>query len=317
MPMSETTLYSALPEVHPTNLGLEAYSHGVGTGGPLVGLTGMLAGIESERVAFPIEKHPLAGVELINVTYTANAVNLYDVDVDSEWERVECAYFTPLSEFVFHTGLRARPLHESDALSFGSNLWDIWNSYERVHLEPTEESRIAHDSLGHLALGGSIVRRHARGRGRLRSATATMDATAAIRTLVPEFSEEALARLLGVTRQAWRDWMSGATLPRSKKRRRIYRLRRILELRRAVAPDQRLATWLESPVSRRELRTPADLLEAGRDDLVAALASSVSAPLGDEFEVEPVELGVPLDLEKAERALQEAREIATRIDDED
>jgi hypothetical protein len=313
--MSETTLYAAVPDVHPSNLGLEVYSRGVATGGPLLGLMGMLSGIESERVTFPIEAHPLAGVELVNVTYTANAVNLFNVDVDSEWERVECAYFTPLSEFVFHTALGARPLHEPDPFSFGSNVWDIWNSYQHVHFEP-KEPRIAHASTGHLALEGSVVSDVARERDRSRTA-ATVEATAAIRALLPEFSEEALGRLLGVTRQAWRDWASGATLPRSKKRRRIYRLRRILELRRAVASDPSVATWLESPVSRRDLRTPAELLEAGRDDLVAALASSVTGPLGEEFEVEPVELGVPLDLEKAERALQEVREIATKIDDED
>lgn len=142
---------------------------------------------------------------------------------------------------------------------------------------------------------------------------AVLRATAAIRQMLPEFSEADLGRLVGVTRQTWRDWSQGKSVPRSNRRRRLYKLQRTLELRRTVGTEA-LSHWLESPLSSRDRRTPAELLGLGRDDLVASLAASPPSPDADDFVVEEIDLGVPTDRRRAEEALRAARDIAKDSD---
>ena len=101
----------------------------------------------------------------------------------------------------------------------------------------------------------------------------SVTAAAAIRALLPNWADARVAALFGVSRQAWRDWVAGTAIPRSNRRRRLYRLHRILELRKAVAPGDDLEAWLEQPIDLRSGRTAEDALRAGDDEIVAVLAA--------------------------------------------
>jgi hypothetical protein len=106
-----------------------------------------------------------------------------------------------------------------------------------------------------------------------RKTNASVPVAAAIRALLPTLSEARLGALFGVSRQAWRDWIAGKALPRSAKRKRLFRLHRILELRRSVAPDEDLEAWLEQAIDPRRDQTIEDALRSGKDDVVAVLAA--------------------------------------------
>jgi hypothetical protein len=99
-----------------------------------------------------------------------------------------------------------------------------------------------------------------------------------IHELVPDLSDGDLAALVGVSRITWRDWATGSRAARRGKRRRLLRLRRILELRHHIDPDGLVSHWLDSPVGTNLDLTPAHLLAEDRDQLVAILAARLTLP---------------------------------------
>ena len=132
-----------------------------------------------------------------------------------------------------------------------------------------------------------------------------------IEALVPDLSEADLARLVGVSRLTWRDWANGRRVARRSSRRRLLRLRRILELRRRVSEDESLGLWLDTPLGADLDVTPAQLLAEGRDQVVAILAARARPSGVDEFVVEDSGFEGLLDGGRVERELAIDREIAT------
>jgi len=131
-----------------------------------------------------------------------------------------------------------------------------------------------------------------------------------IQRLLPGMSEEALGRLVGVSRITWRDWIRGASAPRAARRRRLLRLKKVLELRRRVAPTESLPNWLETPVGLDLNVTPARLLSENRDQVVAILAARARAPEGDEFTLDaPLDLGGLVDPERVREELEMRHEL--------
>jgi hypothetical protein len=140
---------------------------------------------------------------------------------------------------------------------------------------------------------------------------AIQEVAKAIQRLLPGMSEASVGSLVGVSRIAWRGWVQGVSVPRAAKRRRLLRLKKVLELRRRVAPSEALTNWLETPVGLDLNVTPARLLAADRDQVVAALAARSRAPEGDEFVLEaPLDLGGLVDPDQVDEALRMRREIA-------
>jgi hypothetical protein len=149
---------------------------------------------------------------------------------------------------------------------------------------------------------------------REREATAVL--ALEIEELLPEFSENDLARLVGVTRATWRDWSSGARVARRGSRKRILRLRRILELRRDADPDAALSHWLDTPLTQDLDRTPARLLAEGRDQLVAMLAASLEPSTGDGLLLTPSRMEGVVDLEQIDRDFAADRQLYSESDED-
>jgi hypothetical protein len=132
-----------------------------------------------------------------------------------------------------------------------------------------------------------------------------------VASLLPSFSERDLGRLVGVSRIAWRGWVSGETAARRGKRQRLLRIERILSLRAHVDPDTPLSHWLDAPLGRSLDSTPARLLAEGKDQLVAVLAARLPAAEVDErrrLGVSPAIAGL-LDQLPVDDALAVRREI--------
>lgn len=122
-----------------------------------------------------------------------------------------------------------------------------------------------------------------------RQATAAL--VLSIEELLPGLSGSELGALVGVGRVSWRDWRNGHRVARSRKRRQLLRLKRILELRLEASSTEPLELWLDTPIGASLDRTPARLLREGQDQLVATLAARATAPGADDFG-----LAAPLDL---------------------
>jgi transcriptional regulator with XRE-family HTH domain len=127
---------------------------------------------------------------------------------------------------------------------------------------------------------------------RKRAISQVVDAASRLRRLLEGWSDQEVADLFGVTRQAWRSWANGSAFPRSARRKRLYRIERILDLRARTHPDEALTVWMERPFVRG--LSPADLLRQGQDDFVAALAVQSASMTGDD-----ILLDAPLDLGEA------------------
>lgn len=128
---------------------------------------------------------------------------------------------------------------------------------------------------------------------------ATAELVSSIAALLPGLSDSELGALVGVSRLSWRDWRQGLRAARSKKRRQLLRLKRILELRATAQPREPLQMWLETPVGVDLEITPARLLRDGKDQLVATLAARSSTPVSDGYGV-----AAPLDLGGLETPMQ-------------
>jgi hypothetical protein len=296
-----TTLYRevARPQLHPNNVDVAVYTGGVATGGSLLWVIDAQHRVEALARSADVDLGQLASLEPSFVTYTANTVNrIFEIDYDSYWDRIECLHFAPFH--LLTAGEVIQRAAEGDVIAYGAN----------VVGSVRPQTVVIHDQpQAHLLVPSVEALREKEPAAATKRAVAAT--TKAIHDLLPELSETELGSLVGVTRQAWREWSAGKSLARSKRRRRLYRLRRLLELRQALAPDESLALWIESPVSTRDSRTPAELLAAGREDLVAALAASQTVDdVADRFEVEPIDFGVPVDRGEAANGLQAAREIA-------
>jgi hypothetical protein len=110
------------------------------------------------------------------------------------------------------------------------------------------------------------------GRTSVQPSTDARDLVSWIEERLPDRSIEDLARLVSVSRATWSGWRRGDQLIRSGSRRRLIRLKRLLELRLAIAPEASVNLWLDTPVSSDLDVTPASLLAEGRDATVAMLA---------------------------------------------
>jgi hypothetical protein len=266
-----------------------------------------------EAVAGKTDIEPAIGASKdsqVELVYLAPLNVTFDLNVESSFGRVECAYFAPmLLNFVPTFPIvqaRGRWTYEPEEIS-KNQVWDLcglqFPSPARLVLADveTQPKGLLVDKPEPSGAPPSLEP--------VPAMRAIADVTAAIRALLPEFSEKDLGKLVGVSRQAWRGWAKGETMPRSTKRRHLYGLRRLLELRHSLAPHTSLAEWLESPLSRRDQRTPAELLEQGRQSYVAALAASLPTPGGDDFETEPLDFGPDLDLTEGQKVLAEDREI--------
>jgi len=142
------------------------------------------------------------------------------------------------------------------------------------------------------------------------SRRATQALARGIQSLLPDMSEEALGALIGVSRIGWRGWIQAETAARRRKREKLIRLKRILELRRRVAPTESLTNWLETPVGMDLSVTPARLFAEGRDQVVAMLAARARAPESDGLALEaPLDLGGLLNAERVAEELQLRREL--------
>ncbi len=341
-----TALYSELqsPRSAPSNTTSELYAGGVATGGSLLWVVDAERRATALAQAADLDPKDVVSVDPTCITYSAGAVNkLFEMDYDSYSDRAECLYFAPFNLFIAGAVIgaildkRNHLVHVADGYIDGfldtrnqiihaggnvvSRILDVGDNIAGLSglVLPGASSKsltAASFGMGELTMGSQPFRALVAPDPPVQTRTREVpqrdiqELTAAIEAALPELSQTVIARMFGVTRQGWRDWRSGSSMPRSKKRRRIYGFQRILDLRRTVAPGQSAGLWLEAPISVRDSRTPADLLAAGRDDLVAALAASViAAPATDEFEVQEIDLGVQTNDEEAEKALQIAREI--------
>jgi transcriptional regulator with XRE-family HTH domain len=126
------------------------------------------------------------------------------------------------------------------------------------------------------------------------------------------WSDGQLARLFGLSRQGWRDWVRGSATPRPKNRKRLYFLRQLLLVRATVAPNARPSVWFESPIAAGRAETPADLFQTGRDALVAALAAAGPTPESGTYMLDRgLELGGLVNTKAAEAAMLEAAAISS------
>jgi hypothetical protein len=105
------------------------------------------------------------------------------------------------------------------------------------------------------------------------SSTEARELVSWIEARLADRSIEELGRLVSVSRATWSGWRRGDQLIRSGSRRRLIRLKRLLELRLAVAPESSVNLWLDTPVGSNLDVTPASLLAEGRDATVAMLAA--------------------------------------------
>jgi hypothetical protein len=111
-----------------------------------------------------------------------------------------------------------------------------------------------------------------------------------IRTYLPDWSEERLGNLLGVSRQSWRSWERADSTPRPHRVRAILLLRHVLQTFRSAQPDTSPAVWLQTPIWAGRADTPESLFRAGRGDILAALAlrrspAGLDAPLSRHIDV--------------------------------
>lgn len=146
----------------------------------------------------------------------------------------------------------------------------------------------------------TVTRAEASQPGRVSRVAPAMNAIA---LALPSWSETELASLFGVTRQAWRAWRRGEYEPRSAKRRKLYSLQRILDLRRAIANEPPQA-WFERP--QRDGMSPADLWTQGRTDVVNLQAAVRS--VGAQRVAKRLKIGDLVDRGAAQHRLDEYRD---------
>jgi hypothetical protein len=121
------------------------------------------------------------------------------------------------------------------------------------------------------------VRRETAGRvTSLRESTPESVAAARVREL-SGLEGERVAELLGVTRQAFYDWLDGVK-PRGKRRDHLMQVQHVLEeaARRRGSPRD-VATWLMTP-SQVSNRIPFDLLKEHQYDLCRSLLTKTARP---------------------------------------
>lgn len=101
-------------------------------------------------------------------------------------------------------------------------------------------------------------------------------ALAEIRASLEPLSLEEIASLVGVTRQTWHAWSTGAAVPRSRRRGRVYQLLATLRARQSHAASP-VSEWFVSPLPGSRY-SPRDLLIRGDAELVSILANDATTP---------------------------------------